>query len=66
MGGDLTGPIFHLLALGHVLGVPGFALGIKERVFRYQHVAIPNAKFWHWSIDQCESPTRMALRCSGI
>ena len=51
--GDLTLPIFHLLALG--VGVEGnanFSIHVGGNanfsVFRYRHVGIPNAKLWRW------------------
>ena len=45
--------IFHWLALGfYVWGNANFRFGIEGnanfRVFSYQHVGIPNAKFSHW------------------
>ena len=51
--GDLTPPIFLLLALR--VGVEGNAnLSVRVVgnsicfVFRYQHVGIPKVKMWHW------------------
>ena len=58
--GDPKQPIFHWLALGlcvrtnanfkFCVGGEGFALAP-----RYQHVGIPNAKFWRWG--HCPTPT---------
>ena len=58
MPGDRTQSIFHILALGVCVGGnANFRVGVggnanfkvhvgSARLFRYQHVGIPNAKFW--------------------
>ena len=36
------------------------------RVFRYQHVGIPNVKFWRWGSRPTQGPNAKVLRRSGI
>ena len=50
--GDPSPSIFQLLALG--VGIGGNA---NFNVFRYQHVDIPNVKFYIVGLSQREDPT---------
>ena len=59
--GDLTPPIFHLLALG--VGVGGnanFSVHVGGNanfsVFRYKHAGIPNVKLWCWGSKPMRGP----------
>ena len=59
--GDPTQPIFHWLALGFCVGGNAkFMLCVGGNanfsVFRYNHVAIPNAKLWRWGSEPMPGP----------
>ena len=65
---DPTQPIFHLLALGFAMlhvGSVRLCAG-SARVFRFQHVGIPNAKSSLNNIKHGADPMQVVLCCSGI